>query len=98
MLGVKHMAVAEKLLDELHRMGKRYEALQCSRDDYLQALGRFSDLILDGKLPEDLSHRALRSRALKRRCRPIIETGRRMKNQRMDEPGLFTSLPLVPPT
>ncbi len=44
----------EQVLEELRVAGRRYQSKECSREDYQNALKRFTDFTLGGKLPEDL--------------------------------------------
>jgi hypothetical protein len=50
---IRREQLEEVLLQELQAARRRYDAGECTRDEYQQHLERFNALILHGEIPDD---------------------------------------------
>lgn len=50
--------IEDQLLEEMEAARRRYEARQCSADQYWLALKKFNGFILHGELPDELQPKA----------------------------------------
>ena len=72
MLNTAREKIEDQLLEEMETARRRYEARQCSADQYRLALKKFNGFILYGELPDELQPDVLQPDVLKLKAKPPV--------------------------